>query len=148
MMQLWSIFLFLSVILSERQAASAGSDDIFTDISQMPAQDENCPEEDEVHQGRSPYFSSGGRKSTGYKRKRTGDRKLVKKGKWLGKKTTKDKRSSSSSSTPARKTSAASTSRSSSAGTSAGPSGGLNLLAPPRPRTVAQRKAAAQKDSF
>jgi len=111
------LFQISPVMLSERQSASGGSDDIFTDISQMPAQDENCPDEDDAAPpGRSPYFSSGGRKSSssssGYKRKRTGDRKLVKKGKWLSKKGTKDKRSSSSSTTTAaRRAPAASTSK-------------------------------------
>jgi len=142
------------VILSERQPAS-GSEDIFTDLTQLPAQDEDCPDDAPDDSGRSPYFTAGKKSGAGYKRKRAGGQKLVKKGKWLGKKTTKDKRSSYSSfktSTPARKSSAGTSNyRSSSTGaragsSSAGTSGGLSLLAPPRPRTVAQRKAATAKD--
>ena len=134
------VFFYLSicvVILSERQPISGGSEDIFTDLTQPPSVDENCPE---GLSDQSPYFS-GNKRNSGFKRKRTGgDKKLVKKGKWLAKKATGSKRSYSSfkASTPARGT----TSRSSTStstnfkSSSASVNKGLNMLAPPQPRTV------------
>jgi len=107
----------------------------------------------------SPYF--GGRKSGGTKRKRgggekkqAGEKKLTKRGKWLGKKSTKE---SSSKKVPfsASRTSTGSSFNGSPAGYRANPGpstsrvgqggggrvgqgggGAMGLLAPPRPRSV------------
>ena len=123
-------------------------DDDFEDLSQIPPSDVNGPS---VQQA-SPYFSGGSggagkRRTSGYKRKRgggkaSGEKKLTKRGQWLGKRSTngqaKGKAPSSAARTPA---SGSRPSYGGAAGYRAGaPStsggAGMGLLAPPRPRAV------------
>lgn len=134
------LMLYYAAILAERQCDNI--DDDFEDLSQIQPSNITGP----PVQHASPYFGAGGgRKSSGgYKRKRGGfkaggDKKLTKKGKWLGKKTSSQ---ASKGKVPfsANRSSGAGSSY---AGTSSGHGvasssnrGGMGLLAPPRPRTV------------
>lgn len=127
----------------QRQDDQAGnSGDIYTDLSELPQSDEADCEYGSQNQ-KSPYFA-GGRKNTGYKRKRggsakagSGASKLTKKGKWFGKSDSNSKRSSYSankfSGTASRKSTT--TCKTTSSSTSNNYKG-LNLLAPPNARTV------------
>ena len=109
-------------------------EEIFTDLSQALPSDETGPESSSQ---KSPYFA-GGRKSGAFKRKRPsgktgGERKLTKKGKWFGKNDNKRSSYSTSKSTGAASKKSSTPYKGAQASSSRG---GLNLLAPPRPRTV------------